>query len=62
MRRDNRDPSAWLGYSVELRDESHDVRDMFDDVAAHDLIELIVFERIGNDTEVMNDIGMAAPV
>src|ERR1700720_2947515 len=62
MRRDNLDSAARLRDAMKLRDKGHHVGHVFDNMAADNLIELIVAERIRHDTKVVNHIGMAARV
>src|SRR2546427_12404648 len=59
MRSDDVDATARSCDPIQLSDKGHNVRHMFSDVAADNLIKFAVRERIGNDAEVMNHIGMA---
>ena len=59
MRRDYVDPTAGLGDAIQLGNKGHNIRHMFCDVAADDLIKFVIRERIGNDAEIMNHISMA---
>ena len=59
MRGDYVDATARFCDAIQLSDKGHNIRHMFSDVAADNLIKFVIRERIGNDAEVMNHIGMA---
>lgn len=58
MRRGNPYSTAALGNAMQLRDESHDVGYVLGDMAADHFVELIIFERIGKDTQIVDYIGV----
>ena len=53
------DATTRLCDAIQLSDKGHNVWHMFSDVAADDFIKFVFRERIRNDAEVMNHIGMA---
>jgi len=58
MRRDDRNAAAAFCDAIEFGDESHYVGNVLGDVAADDLVEFIIGERIWNRSEIVNYIGM----
>jgi hypothetical protein len=56
------DGASRSGDAVDLRDKGHHVGHVFDHMTAYDLIKLVGAEGIGQDTQIMNDIGMAARI
>ena len=54
--------AAWLCDPVQLSDETKHIRNVLDHVAANDLFKLIVAERIGKGSEIVNDVCMASRV
>jgi len=62
MRRHDPDAATWSGDAMQFGDEGHHIGHMFDHMAADDLIEFVVAKRKGKDTEVMDDIGIAARI
>src|SRR5206468_7798260 len=52
----DRNGTAWLGNSIEFRDEGHNIRHMLDYVPTDDLVEFIIGKRIRNIAEIMNYI------
>src|SRR5437762_812678 len=59
MRGDYVDATTRLCDAIHLGNKGHNVRHMFCDVAADDLIKFVIRERIRNDAEIMNHISMA---
>ena len=47
---------------MQLSYETKHIWQMFDDVLADDLVKLVVSERIGKDTQVVNHVGMTPRV
>jgi len=58
MRRDDRNAAAAFCDAIEFGDESHYIGYMLGDVAADNLVEFIIGERIWNRSEIVNYIGM----
>ena len=54
--------TARFGNAMEFRNKSQYVGNMFYDMTADDFIELVVGEGIGQDTEIVYDVGMAARI
>ena len=59
MRRDDRDARAGFRNSIKLSHQRHHIGNVFKHVAANNLIEFIVRERIRNNAEIVNHIGMS---
>src|ERR1041384_1620998 len=59
MRSDYVDATARFGNAIQLSDKGHDVRHMFRDVTADDLIKFVIRKRVRNDAEIMNHVSMA---
>ena len=55
-------PAAGFGDAVQLSYKTKHIRNMLDDVATDDLFKFVVAERIGERTEIVNDVCMAARV
>ena len=62
MRSNNLDSSTRPCDAIKLSDKGHHVGHVLDDVAADNLVELIVDEGIRDGAEVVNNIGIAARV
>lgn len=62
VRRQDLQHSAGLRDAMQFVDEAEHVRDMLYDMAADDLVELIIIKRIRKDAEVVNDVGMTTRV
>lgn len=58
MRRDDGNASAAFCDAIEFCDQGHYVGNVLGNVAANDLIEFIIGERIWNRSEIVNYIGM----
>src|SRR5437763_1143155 len=59
MRSDDVDATAGPCDAIQLGNKGHNIRHVFSDVAADNLIKFVIRERIRNDAEVMNHISMA---
>ena len=62
MRRDEFNSPAVFRNAVKLRDKCHHVGNMFDGVARHDEIKLVVCKRIRNFAEIVNNIRRRARI
>lgn len=60
--RDDLDDSAGFSNSMKLTDKSHYVRNMFNHVAADNLIEGIIVKRIRKHSEIVNDVGISSRI
>lgn len=58
MGRHDPQETAWFGNPMQFADKPQHIRDMFDDVLADDLVELIVLEGVGEDPQIVNHLGM----
>ena len=59
---DNLDSSPRLRDPVQLVNEAKDVRNMLDNVATDNFVELVVTKRIRKDSQIMNDVGLRARI
>ena len=62
VRRNDLQPASGLCDAMQLGDEPKHVRHVLDHVTTNDLVELIVSERIRNDAQIMNDVGVTPRV
>ena len=62
MRSNDLQPATGPRDAMQFGDEPKHVGHVLDHVTTNDLVELIVSERIWNDAEIMNDVGVTARV
>jgi len=62
MRSHNLNHAAGFGYPMKLRNKSHHIGHMLNNMAADHFVEFIIGKRIGKDPQVVNDIGSSARI